>query len=92
MPDAVLIEWENVLVDTASARRDALVGALAAEGVAFGERDWADRCADLAPADAVRTALANAGVVDDTISDLVAMRVPGLSPQTLAARFRLTWP
>ncbi len=89
MPDAVLIEWENVLADTVSARREALVGALAAEGVTLGDRDWADRCADLAPADAVRAALAGAGVVDDALADLVALRASRAFSERMAHGFVL---
>ncbi|MEP6990926.1 MAG: HAD family phosphatase [bacterium] len=89
MPDAVLIEWENVLAETASARRDALVGALAAEGVTLGDRDWTERCAHLAPGDAVRAALAGAGVVDAALADLVALRASRAFSERMAHGFVL---
>ena len=47
MLDAVLLEWEGVLVDTSDARRDALVRALADEGVQYEQLEADPALADL---------------------------------------------
>ena len=74
MPDAVLLEWEGVLTDTASARRDALVRALAAEGMRLDVPAWCAHCDGRAPRDAVTSALAFFGRADATLADLVELR------------------
>ena len=74
MVDALLLEWEGVLADTRAARRDALVRALAVEGVAstaqlcdICSHGWGVRAAATA-------ALRHAGIIDHVLSDLVALR------------------
>ena len=74
MPDAVLLEWEGVLTDTASARQDALVAALAAEGMHLDATAWRAHSDGRALRDAVMSALAYFGRTDDTLADLVVLR------------------
>ena len=47
MVDAVLLEWEGVLADTGAARREALLRALADEGVSFSAEAYDAHCAGL---------------------------------------------
>lgn len=74
MPDAVLLEWEGVLADTAAARRDALLRAMADEGVSFAAVEYDDCCAGLDVQAAAAAALAHGGRHDPTLADLVALR------------------
>jgi beta-phosphoglucomutase-like phosphatase (HAD superfamily) len=74
MVDALLLEWEDVLADTASGRREALLGALADEGVILDAAAYESRCRGLAVHDAARGALTLAGHRDETLADLVALR------------------
>lgn len=74
MPDAVLLEWEGVLADTGSARRDALLRALADEGVPWTAAAY-DACGGgLDVRAAAGRALASTGCDDATLADIVALR------------------
>jgi beta-phosphoglucomutase-like phosphatase (HAD superfamily) len=74
MVEALLLEWEGVLADTRVARRDALVRALAAEGVSIS----ASACEACSEGRSVRAAAAaalqQAGLSDPTLAELLAMR------------------
>lgn len=74
MVDAVLLEWDGVLADTGAARREALLRALAEEGVAFTAEDYDARCAGLDVQQAARAALSLAHDDDPTLLDLVVLR------------------
>lgn len=74
MPDAVLLEWEGVLADTGSARREALLRALADEGVPWTAAAYDARCGGLDVRAAAATALAGAGRDDATLAEIVALR------------------
>jgi beta-phosphoglucomutase-like phosphatase (HAD superfamily) len=73
MADGVLLDWEGLLADTGQARRDSLRAALAAEGLAFDDANYDDRCLGRS----VRSAAANAlgeRAADATLLELVALR------------------
>lgn len=74
MPDAVLLEWEGVLADTSSARRDALLRALADEGVLWTAAAYDACCGGLDVRAAAAMALARVGRDDPTLADIVALR------------------
>ncbi|HET7187792.1 MAG TPA: HAD hydrolase-like protein [Gemmatimonadaceae bacterium] len=74
MPDAVLLEWEAVLADTGSARRDALLRALADEGVPWTAAAYDACCGGLDVRAAAARGLAAAGRDDATLADIVALR------------------
>lgn len=74
MLDAVLLEWEGVLADTGSARRDALLGALADEGVPWTTAAYDACCGGLDVRTAAGTALHRLGRDDATLAELVALR------------------
>lgn len=75
MLDTVMLELEGVIADTGEARRDALLGALRAEGLELTVEAWRDQCAGLAFEDAVRAAFRQAGRPgDETGIALVAHR------------------
>lgn len=73
MLDAVLLEWDGVLADTGGARRDAMLRALADEGVGVTAAAYDACCAGL-DAPSAAAALARAGRYDPTLTDLVALR------------------
>ena len=75
MVDAVLLEWEGVLADTAPARRDALLHALRDEGVHFDATRFDECCGGLDVTSAARAAIGLAGRDEDPVLvELVAMR------------------
>ena len=74
MPDAVVLDWEGVLTDTASARRDALLRALSEEGVCLNAEAYALQCDGQPLHNAVSNALAYRGRTDATLAGLVALR------------------
>jgi beta-phosphoglucomutase-like phosphatase (HAD superfamily) len=96
MVDAVLLEWEGVLADTGAARREALLRALADEGVLWNAAAYEACCGGLDVHAAASAALDNAGLDDATLTDLVALRASrgfleqvaqGFSLQPGGARF-----
>lgn len=89
MPDAVLLEWEGVLADTGSARRDALLRALADEGVAWNAAAYDACCGGLDVRAAAARALASAGRDDATLADIVALRANRAFTEWLASGFTL---
>jgi len=84
MVDAVLLEWEGVLVDTRAARRDALRAALAAEGVAHTLSDDDEQLRGIGVAASVRTVLRHMGCTDATLAELLALRASRAFADTLA--------
>ena len=81
MADAVLLDWEGLLADTGSSRREALALALAAEGVALDDATYEDRCVGRSLRSVVASAL-GWRAHDDTLVELVALR----AQRELAAR------
>lgn len=72
--DAVLVELEGVIFDTAGPRRAALERALREEGVGFDDVAWDDACAGLPVATAL-AALARRGLpLDETARELARLR------------------
>lgn len=83
MVDAVLLEWDGVLADTAAARQDALLRALADEGISFSTESYDARCAGLEVQQAARAALAlDEG--DPALVDLVVLRAERAFTERLA--------
>lgn len=89
MLDAVLLEWQGVLADTASARRDALLRALADEGVHFDAAAYSARCEGLAVRAAAAAALEHTGRRDETLADLVTLRATRAFAERLGKGFML---
>ncbi len=89
MPDAVLLEWEGVLADTGSARRDALLRALADEGVPWTAAAYDACCGGLDVRSAAVSALAGTGRDDATLADIVALRANRAFGEWLARGFVL---
>jgi beta-phosphoglucomutase-like phosphatase (HAD superfamily) len=81
MADAVLLDWEGLLADTGSSRREALALALAAEGVALDDATYEDRCVGRSLRSVVASAL-GWRAHDDTLVELVTLR----AQRELAAR------
>ena len=75
MPAALLVEFEGVLVETRDARRDALMRALADDGLSLPDDEYDARCAGLPVREAARAAAAFAGAgLDETALDLLTLR------------------
>ncbi len=89
IPDAVLLDWEGVLVDTAAARRTALLGALAEEGVASDATRLDACCQGLGVQAAAHAALAADGRDDVVLADLVALRAERAFAESLGGGFLL---
>ncbi len=89
MLDAVLVEWENVLVDTSSVRRDALVRAFAEEGLEFDAARWTADSPGHPLHGAIASALAHTGLTDDTLTDLLVMRAGRAFAERLGKGFLL---
>jgi len=84
MVDAVLLEWDGVLADTGAARRDALLLALADEGIAWGAEAYDDHCAGLDVHHAASAAVARARGDDPALVELVALRAGRAFTERLA--------
>jgi beta-phosphoglucomutase-like phosphatase (HAD superfamily) len=89
MVDAVLLEWEGVLADTGAARREALLRALADEGVLWNAAAYEACCGGLDVYAAASAALGDAGHDDATLTDLVALRASRAFLEHLAQGFSL---
>ena len=89
MLDAVLLEWEGVLADTGAARRDALLRALADEGVPSTVAAYDACCGGLDVRSAAAAALRASGRDDATLADLVALRAARAFTERLAEGFSL---
>jgi beta-phosphoglucomutase-like phosphatase (HAD superfamily) len=89
MHDAVLLEWEGVLADTGAARRDALLRALADEGVPSTAAAYDACCAGLDVHTAAAAALRAAGRDDATLAQIVALRAARTFTERLAEGFSL---
>lgn len=89
MLDAVLLDWEGVLADTGSARRDALLRALSDEGVPWTASAYDDCCGGLDVHAAAGVAVARAFRPDPTLSELVALRAARTFAAHLATGFVL---
>lgn len=89
MPDAVLLEWEGVLADTGSARRDALLRALADEGVPWTAAAYDACCGGLDVRAAAAQALAAAARDDVTLAEIVSLRASRAFTEWLGQGFLL---
>jgi beta-phosphoglucomutase-like phosphatase (HAD superfamily) len=87
MLDAVLLEWEGVLADTGAARCDAMLRALADEGVAWTAAAHDACCGGLDVHAAAAAALTRAGHYDATLVELVALRARRAFAERLAQGF-----
>ncbi|MEP6617912.1 MAG: HAD hydrolase-like protein [bacterium] len=74
MVDAVLLDWEGVLADTCVARGEAMLHALAREGVATDQQSIDAECAGRTTHAAAAALVARAGIADPTLVDLVTLR------------------
>lgn len=73
--DTVLMEFDGVIADTATARRDALCTVLAEEGIVLSDDEYRGACVGLATEGAVRAAVAlRETSFDDTAVDLLVLR------------------
>jgi beta-phosphoglucomutase-like phosphatase (HAD superfamily) len=89
MLDAVLLEWEGVLADTGAARRDALLRALADEGVPWTAAAYDSCCGGLDARTAAARILARAGRDDATLAELVSLRAGRAFAERLTQGFTL---
>jgi beta-phosphoglucomutase-like phosphatase (HAD superfamily) len=86
MADGVLLDWEGVLADTADARRDALLRALADEGIDSSRESYYERC----PGRSVRAAAAamlGSRASDAALVEIVAVRAERAFAAELARGF-----
>ena len=74
MLDAVLLDWEGVLADTALARRDALLSALGEEGLHLDTATYGEVCAGHSVHASVQHALTSLGRNDNALAALVTLR------------------
>jgi beta-phosphoglucomutase-like phosphatase (HAD superfamily) len=88
MVDGVLLDWEGVLADTGPARRDALLRALADEGLHFDATAYDECCPGLSLQEAASAAVGRT-VSDPTLVDLVALRARREFAARLAQGFAL---
>jgi beta-phosphoglucomutase-like phosphatase (HAD superfamily) len=84
MVDAVLLEWDGVLADTGAARRDALLRALADEGVAWSADAYDEHCAGLDAHHAAAEAVERTRGGDPALVDLVVLRAGRAFTERLA--------
>jgi beta-phosphoglucomutase len=84
MVDAVLLEWDGVLADTGPARREALLRALADEGVAFSAEEYDAHCAGLDVQQSARVAVSRTHDDDPALVDLVVLRAGRAFTERLA--------
>jgi beta-phosphoglucomutase-like phosphatase (HAD superfamily) len=89
MLDAVLLEWEGVLADTGAARRDALLRALADEGVPSTAAAYDACCTGLDVRSAAVAALRAAGCDDAPLAEIIALRAGRTFAERLAEGFSL---
>jgi beta-phosphoglucomutase-like phosphatase (HAD superfamily) len=89
MVDAVLLEWEGVLADTAAARCDAMLSALREESVHFDPSNFVEYCDGLDVSAAAAAATASTGRPDPVLADLVAMRARRSFAERLGKGFTL---
>lgn len=86
--DAVLLDWEGALADSAGARRDALARALAAERITLDAPSTPQHLDDHT-IDLEAAALANLGRTDPALAGLVALRATRAFAERLASGFVL---
>ena len=89
MVDAVLLEWDGVLADTGSVRREALLRALADEGVSWTAAAYDACCAGLGVQAAARVAVEQVRGNDPALSDLVALRASRAFTERLSRGYTL---
>jgi len=88
MADGVLLDWEGVLADTTGSRRDALLRALADEGIAFDEESYDERCVGRSTRAAAAVMLGSRAS-DDTLVEIVALRAERAFATVLAQGFAI---
>jgi beta-phosphoglucomutase-like phosphatase (HAD superfamily) len=84
MVDAVLLEWDGVLTATGAARRDALLCALADEGVTWSVEEFDAHCGGLDVHHAAVVAVDLTRGDDPALVDLVALRAGRAFTERLA--------
>lgn len=89
MLDAVLLDWEGVLADTASVRRDALRRALTDVGVRLGADEDVPHSDGPPRPDSVGVAFAQLCRADATLADLVGARATRAFAERLGKGFVL---
>src|SRR5215207_7709460 len=88
MADGVLLDWEGVLADTAGSRRDALLRALADEGIAIADASYDERCVGRSVRAAAATVLGSRAS-DAALVEIVAMRAERAFAASLAQGFAI---
>jgi beta-phosphoglucomutase-like phosphatase (HAD superfamily) len=88
MVDGVLLDWEGVLVDTGTSRRESLFRALADEGVHFDELAYDECCHGRSFRSAAAAAVEGA-TSDATLIELVALRAQKAFATCIAQGFSL---
>jgi beta-phosphoglucomutase-like phosphatase (HAD superfamily) len=88
MVDGVLLDWEGVLVDTGTSRRDSLFRALADEGVHFDEPAYDECCLGYSSRAAAAAAVGRS-TSDRTLVELVALRAQREFASRIAQGFSL---
>ena len=86
--DAILLDWQGVLADSAGVRRDALAHALAAERIALDAPSTSAQPLGN-PTLCVEATLANLGRTDPALADLVRLRATRAFSERLAQGFVL---
>ena len=86
MADGVLLDWEGVLADTAGFRRDALLRALADEGIAADRESYDDRCVGRSVRGAAAAILGSRSA-DAALVEIVALRAERAFAADLARGF-----
>jgi beta-phosphoglucomutase len=89
MIDAVLLEWEGILADTAGSRRESLLHALAEEGMPVDPIAYHTLCDGRTVHEAAANMLAHSGRRDPTLVDLVALRAERAFSEKLGKGFML---
>ncbi len=89
MPDALLLDWEDSLVETFTMRRDALQRALQDEGLAMDAVHCARCCDGASVQRSIQRALATLGINDAVLGDLLAVRASRVFAERLGKGFLL---
>ena len=89
MPDALLLDWEDSIVDTVTMRRVALQRALHDEGLSLGADDCARCCDGASVPTSIARALAMLHTGDRVLGDLLAVRASRAFAERLGKGFLL---
>ena len=89
MPDALLLDWEDSIVETCTMRRVALQRALHDEGLTLDASDCARCCDGASVPTSIARALAMLGSNDPVLGDLLAVRASRVFAERLGKGFLL---